>query len=97
MAGIIYHDKYKQLVQVDNRSKMAVEKYEQTNIPATILGATASRWKYMPSFKTAHDENSSSAYCGGALGGWTFLNLLSRFIHIYWRFSDTHLQLIPNI
>jgi len=62
MAGIIYHDKYKQLVQVDNRSKMAVEKYEQTNIPATILGATASRWKYMPSFKTAHDENSSSAY-----------------------------------
>ena len=84
-ADVIHHDDCKQMVKLDsdgNQARMATKfaiEYEQKNVPATILGAT-NGWKCM--------MNSTSD--SKTITTWTFANLLSRFGHVYWRFSDTH-------
>ena len=95
VADIIQHEDYKQLVPLASKgskrtaTRFAVE-YEQRNIPAIILGATAG-WKCMPQVSTNGDLNvTTTLFNGGCNGGWTFENLLLRFAHVNMRFSDTH-------
>lgn len=52
-------------------TKFAIE-YEQNNIPAIIAGATGG-WKCMPDCSSDSETKT----------GWTFINLLSRFGHVY--------------
>ena len=86
-ADVINYEEYKKTVIVkavkgseiyQMGTKFAIE-YEQKNIPAIIVGAAA-RWKCMPGNSSVSESKTD----------WTFLNLLSRFGQVYWRFSDTH-------
>jgi len=77
---------------------------ENRNIPAKIVGVTY-HWLAMPNTVVLHKDDISCIQ--GKRGTsiltrpqdrnhkeWTFNNLLQRFGHVYWRFSDTHGEMI---
>ena len=76
---------------------------EARNIPAKIIGV-AEGWTSMPLYPQGNGEHKQTltyydstnifkqdvSCCDSCNKGWTFENLLSRFGDIFWRFSDTH-------
>lgn len=82
-AAVIDHDEYAEIVtvrlpngKVANMTKFARD-FEENNIPATIVNATVG-WKCL-----INDADHGQLR-------WSFQNLLRRFGHVNWRFSDTH-------
>mmetsp|Transcript_31768 Transcript_31768/g.48732 ORF Transcript_31768/g.48732 Transcript_31768/m.48732 type:complete len:557 (-) Transcript_31768:150-1820(-) len=65
--------------------------WEQKNVPVIITNAT-NDWKAMPRQQEHQNDSETKGdiHKAGDSEGWTFLNLVSRFQHVSWRFSDQH-------